>query len=68
MEEVAPFRIDIPRADLDDLRDRLTRTRWPDQLPGTGWDYGIPLEYGWPTIPGRPGRCRMGHQTFGGYG
>jgi hypothetical protein len=45
MEEVAPFRIDIPRADLDDLRDRLTRTRWPDQLPGTGWDYGIPLEY-----------------------
>src|SRR5437588_4556256 len=43
--EVAPFRIDIPQADLDDLRNRLTRTRWPDQLPGAGWDYGIPLEY-----------------------
>src|SRR5690242_20441691 len=26
-------------------RDRLARTRWPDQLPGVGWDYGIPLEY-----------------------
>ena len=43
--EVLPFRIDIPQADLDDLRDRLARTRWPDQLPGVGWDYGIPLEY-----------------------
>ena len=43
--EVVPFRIDIPQADLDDLRDRLARTRWPDQLPGVGWDYGIPLEY-----------------------
>ena len=42
---VAPFRIDVPQADLDDLRDRLARTRWPDQLPGVGWDYGIPLEY-----------------------
>ena len=43
--EVTPFRIDIPQADLDDLRDRLARTRWPDQLPGVGWDYGIPLDY-----------------------
>jgi epoxide hydrolase len=33
---IRPFRIDIPRADLDDLRDRLARTRWPDQLPGVG--------------------------------
>jgi epoxide hydrolase len=43
--EIVPFRIDVPQADLDDLRDRLARTRWPDQLPGVGWDYGIPLEY-----------------------
>jgi microsomal epoxide hydrolase len=42
---IRPFRIDIPQADLDDLRARLARTRWPDQLPGAGWDYGIPLEY-----------------------
>ena len=42
---IQPFRIDIPQADLDDLRDRLARTRWPDELPGTGWDYGIPLDY-----------------------
>ena len=24
-----PFHVDIPQADLDDLRDRLRRTRWP---------------------------------------
>jgi len=42
---IRAFRIDIPQADLDDLRARLHRTRWPDQLPGVGWDYGIPLEY-----------------------
>ena len=42
---IRPFRIDIPQADLDDLRARLARTRWPDQLPGVGWDYGIPLDY-----------------------
>ncbi len=43
--QVLPFRIEIPQAARDDLRDRLARTRWPDQLPGAGWDYGIPLEY-----------------------
>jgi epoxide hydrolase len=43
--EIRPFRIDIPQADLDDLQARLNRTRWPDQLPGAGWDYGIPLDY-----------------------
>jgi epoxide hydrolase len=42
---IQPFRIDIPQADLDDLQARLARTRWPDQLPGVGWDYGIPLDY-----------------------
>jgi pimeloyl-ACP methyl ester carboxylesterase len=42
---ITPFRIDIPQTDLDDLRSRLDRTRWPDQLPGVGWDYGIPLQY-----------------------
>jgi microsomal epoxide hydrolase len=43
--QIHPFRIEVPEADLDDLRARLTRTRWPDQLNGVGWDYGIPLDY-----------------------
>jgi len=42
---IRPFRIDIPQADLDDLRERLRRTRWPDQLPGVGWTRGVPLDY-----------------------
>jgi pimeloyl-ACP methyl ester carboxylesterase len=44
-DDIQPFRIDVPQADLDDLRDRLARTRWPDELPGVGWDYGVPLGY-----------------------
>src|SRR5262245_27145893 len=41
---IRPFRIEIAQADLDDLRDRLASTRWPDELPGVGWDYGVPLD------------------------
>jgi pimeloyl-ACP methyl ester carboxylesterase len=40
---VTPFRIDVPQAQLDDLHDRLTRTRWPDELRGVGAAYGAPL-------------------------
>ena len=43
MNDIVPYRIDVPQAELDDLADRLDRTRWPDELPGAGWDYGIPL-------------------------
>ncbi|POX45008.1 epoxide hydrolase [Streptomyces sp. Ru71] len=42
---IRPFRLDIPQSALDDLHDRLDRTRWPDQLPGTGWAYGVPVDY-----------------------
>lgn len=39
------FRIDIPPAALEDLRDRLARTRWPAQLPRIGWSRGVPGDY-----------------------
>jgi len=39
------FRIDVPQADLDDLNDRLDRARWPSEIPGAGWDYGVPGHY-----------------------
>ncbi len=42
---IQPFKIAIPQTDLDDLHDRLACTRWPNQLPGVGWDRGVPLEY-----------------------
>ncbi|MEX3101733.1 MULTISPECIES: epoxide hydrolase family protein [unclassified Streptomyces] len=42
---IHPFRIAVPQADLDDLHARLDRVRWPDQIPGSGWSYGIPVDY-----------------------
>src|SRR4029453_15665392 len=54
-ETIRPFRLDVPQTDLDDLRERLARTRWPGELPGAGWGGGGPLGYlknlvaYWPT-------------------
>ncbi|MEU6124474.1 epoxide hydrolase family protein [Streptomyces sp. NPDC047123] len=42
---IRPYRIDIPQEDLDDLHARLDGTRWPDELPGVGWAYGVPRDY-----------------------
>jgi pimeloyl-ACP methyl ester carboxylesterase len=44
-QEIRPFRIEVLQADLDDLADRLGRTRWPSEIPGAGWSRGVPLEY-----------------------
>ncbi len=44
-DDIRPFRVDVPDAVLDDLRERLARTRWPDQIPDSGWDYGTDLAY-----------------------
>ena len=56
--DIRPFRIEVPRADLEDLRDRLARTRWANELPAEtfraetqtgpvapGWEYGVPVDY-----------------------
>jgi pimeloyl-ACP methyl ester carboxylesterase len=43
--EVRPFRIETPQAVIDDLRRRLSDTRWPDEIPGTDWKYGTDLAY-----------------------
>jgi epoxide hydrolase len=64
-DRVTPFRIDIPEADLDDLRGRLRRTRWPEPETVDDWSQGIPLgyvqalcdywaeEYDWPATQAR---------------
>jgi epoxide hydrolase len=44
-DSIHPFRIAISQRDLDDLHERLDRTRWPDELPGVGWAYGVPRDY-----------------------
>lgn len=43
--EVAPFRAGIPESVLEDLRDRLRRTRWPERETVDDWSQGTPLAY-----------------------
>ena len=40
-----PFTINVADDVLDDLRERLDRTRYPDQIEGSGWDYGTDSTY-----------------------
>jgi epoxide hydrolase len=42
---IESFHVDTSDAVLGDLRERLARTRFPEQLPGAGWDYGTELGY-----------------------
>jgi pimeloyl-ACP methyl ester carboxylesterase len=40
-----PFRVEISDKAIDDLRERLARTRWPEREPVGDWSMGIPLAY-----------------------
>lgn len=42
---IRPFTIQIPEADIEDLKARLAMARIPDQIPNTGWDYGTDMSY-----------------------
>ncbi|MEW9532244.1 epoxide hydrolase family protein [Microbispora sp. NPDC049125] len=44
-DEVRPFRLEVPEDRLQDLRDRLARTRWPEEPAGAGWAYGVPADH-----------------------
>ena len=44
-EGIRPFTIEISDEVLEDLNDRLARSRLPDQISGTGWDYGTNRAY-----------------------
>jgi microsomal epoxide hydrolase len=39
------FRVAVADDELVDLRRRLATTRWPEPIPGTGWEYGV--DVGW---------------------
>ncbi len=43
--KVVPFRIAVPQTALEDLHERLSRTRWPTESPGEGWSRGVPTAY-----------------------
>jgi epoxide hydrolase len=42
---IYPFRLEVPQVEVDDLRYRLHRTRWPRELPGADWIRGVPVGY-----------------------
>ena len=42
---VNPFTINVSDNVLEDLQKRLSLTRWPDEIPGSGWGYGTNLDY-----------------------
>ncbi|MEE2047992.1 epoxide hydrolase, partial [Nocardiopsis tropica] len=44
-QEIRPFRMEVPQEQLTDLAERLGNTRWPDEVPGVGWDRGVPVGY-----------------------
>ena len=43
--EIQPFEVRVGNDVMEDLYRRLARTRWPDEIPGSGWDYGSDLAY-----------------------
>lgn len=43
--EIRPFKIEIPEAEIEDLRRRLASTRWPEKELVDDWSQGIPLSY-----------------------
>ena len=45
MPDIRPYRIDVPSEVLDDLRERLTRTRSPEAECVDDWSQGMPLAY-----------------------
>jgi pimeloyl-ACP methyl ester carboxylesterase len=40
-----PFKVTVPQEILNDLKARLERTRWPDEISGSEWTYGASLSY-----------------------
>ena len=45
MPNIEPFQISVPDSALADLKARLKNTRFPDEVPDTGWEYGTNLAY-----------------------
>jgi pimeloyl-ACP methyl ester carboxylesterase len=43
--QIRPFRISCSEAEVDDMHERIDHTRWPEEVPGTGWEHGMPTSY-----------------------
>ena len=45
VEMIEKFKVDIPQSELDDLKERIKKTRWPDEINNSEWKYGTNLSY-----------------------
>lgn len=45
LELIKPFKINVEDAVLKDLQERLARTRWPQAIEGSEWEYGVGIQY-----------------------
>ncbi len=45
VSELKPFRMAVEESVLVDLNERLAKTRWPDQIAGSEWEYGVDVGY-----------------------
>lgn len=43
-DTIEPFTLEIPQAEIDDLRRRLASTRWPEREAVDDWTQGAPLD------------------------
>jgi pimeloyl-ACP methyl ester carboxylesterase len=78
--ETQPFTLDVPGAEIDDLRDRLRRTRWPEAETVDDWSQGVPLaivkdlcrywadEYDWTARQARINQFPQYRTTIDGLG
>jgi len=44
-DAITPFRVEIADEELDDLRRRLARARWPEPEPVSDWSQGVPVDW-----------------------
>src|SRR5260370_7459835 len=42
---IQAFELPYSESAVQDLRERIAHTRWPDTIPGSGWEYGFDLAY-----------------------
>ncbi len=79
-DDVVPFQLAVPDSELDDLKERLRRTRWPERETVADWSQGIPLDYvrdvcaywakgyDWRATEARLNRIPQFRTTFDGLG
>jgi len=45
MKKIDNFKIQMSADVIQDLKNRLARTRWSDEISGADWDYGTNLSF-----------------------